>query len=88
MQVQFQVGTSLVQISGSASSVARIRSSIDYIEHMQPMFEELDEIKKILPVAGSGNAVLTIRAMAAEIAKLRRLVQLQHNVKEVVVEDD
>lgn len=76
MQVEFTVGTSLVSISGSAGSIANIRRSVENVDHLIPMFTELDEVKKILPVAGAGNAVLTIRTMVKEIAKLRKTIQL------------
>lgn len=76
MQVEFTVGTSLVSISGSAGSIANIRRSVENVDHLIPMFTELDEVKKILPVAGAGNAVLTIRTMIQEIAKLRKTIQL------------
>lgn len=75
MQVEFTVGTSLVSISGSAGSIANIRRSVENVDHLIPMFTELDEVKKILPVAGAGNAVLTIRTMVKEIQKLRHAVQ-------------
>lgn len=75
MQVEFTVGTSLVSISGSAGSIANIRRSVENVDHLIPMFTELDEVKKILPVAGAGNAVLTIRTMIQEIQKLRHAVQ-------------
>lgn len=76
MQVEFTVGTSLVSISGSAGSIANIRRSVENVDHLIPMFTELDEVKKILPVAGAGNAVLTIRTMVKEIQKLRHAVQV------------
>lgn len=76
MQVEFTVGTSLVSISGSAGSIANIRRSVENVDHLIPMFTELDEVKKILPVAGAGNAVLTIRTLVKEIQKLRHAVQV------------
>lgn len=88
MNVQFQVGTALVQINGSVSSVTKIRNAIDHIEQMVPIFVELEEVKKILPVAGAANAVQTIRAMTDEIAKLRKQVQVKHESKVEVNSDD
>lgn len=76
MQVEFTVGTSLVSISGSAGSIANIRRSVENVDHLIPMFTELDEVKKILPVAGAGNAVLTIRTLVKEIQKLRHAIQV------------
>lgn len=88
MKVEFTVGTAIVRLYGSASSISKIRKTIEYVDHMVPMFDELDEVKKILPVAGAGNAVMTIRAMTEEIAKLRKQVQVQHDVKDEVEETE
>lgn len=88
MNVQFTVGTALVQINGSVSSVKKIRNAIDFIDQMAPIFIELEEIKNILPVAGAANSVQTIRAMAEEIAKLRKQVQVKHEIQSAVNPDD
>lgn len=88
MRVEFYAGAANVKVIGSAQSVSRIRKSIEYAEHMNPIFDELDSVRDILPVAGASGAVNTIRAMKAEIAKLRHKVQVQNNIKEVEVSND
>lgn len=75
MKSVIEVGEGRVEVHGTARLAGEIRQLITYRNVLKPLTEELESVKEIIPCAGAAYPVMTIRALTAEIAKLRQQVQ-------------